>query len=144
MLRTLFAAGVMLAAAPALAQDNSSDQQPAVGVTAPPADSDIRVEGNPEQQRLVDKSVPTVIAPTADIELAVDTEWDNFDKDKNAQLDEMEFAWFMKKIRETAGNVAKTSEEVGRLNAATFVEADTDDSKTISRDEMVELLKTEG
>lgn len=150
MLRTIIVAGLMTTAAPAIAQDAAPTPVPAAtptpsptpaqGVTAPPADSEIRVEGSPEQQRLADKSVPTVIAPKKDVEFAMDAEWDNFDKDKNGVLSEEEFGWLMKKVRETAGNKGKTSEEVGRLNAATFVEADSDKSKTVSKEEMVALL----
>jgi len=156
MLRTIIVAS-LLTAAPALAQDTAAPAPAATptpaptptqiptpapdqGVTAPPADSDIRVEGTPEQQRLADESVPTVVAPEKDVRFAIDAEWDNFDKDANGMLSEEEFGWFMKKIRETAGNTGDTSAEVGRLNAATFTEADSDQSKTVSREEMVALL----
>lgn len=149
MLRTILTASAMALAAPAIAQTSTSveadaavdAQVAAPPVTAPAEGDPITVKGNPEQQRAADKAVPEVVATKGDVQFAIDAEWRNFDKNADDRLDEMEFAWFMKKIRETAGNTAETSAEVGRINAAAFAEADLDKSKSVSRDEMVALLR---
>lgn len=145
MLRTILAVSAIAMAAPAVAQDNSATVEADAAVdaqaTAPQEGDPITVRGNPEQQRLADEAVPEVVASKADVTFAIDAEWRNFDKNADDKLDEMEFAWFMKKIRETAGNIADSSEEVGRINAAAFAQADTDRSKFVTRDEMIGLLR---
>ena len=145
MLRTIIAGGLILAAAPAIAQDASvsaqADATVATQPTAPAAGDPITIRGNPEQRRLADQAVPEVVATRGDVAFAIDHEWNNFDEDRDGSLDQMEFAWFMKKIRETAGNIADTSEEVGRLNAAAFAQADIDRNARIGRNEMIELLR---
>lgn len=162
MLRTILTASVFALAAPAIAQSVSAEEDATVesqadvagaGVdaradatvaaqaTAPQEGDPITVKGNPEQRAAADKAVPEVVATKADVTFAIDAEWRNFDRNADDKLDQTEFAWFMKKIRETAGNTAKTSAEVGRINAAAFAEADVDRSKFISRDEMIGLLR---
>ena len=119
-----------------------ADMTTGAQVTAPSEGDPITIKGNPEQRAAADKAVPEVVATKADVTFAIDAEWRNFDRNADDKLDQTEFAWFMKKIRETAGNTAETSAEVGRLNAAAFAEADLDQSKFITRDEMIGLLRS--
>jgi hypothetical protein len=143
MIGKMLALGSLVAAAPALAQaaPEASDAKQNAPVTAPADGDPITVKGNPEQAEAADRAVPKVVAPKADVEFAIDTEWRKFDKDADDKLDQTEFAMFMKKIRETANTQVKTSEEVGKVNAAAFAEADVDKNKFISRDEMIGLLR---
>jgi hypothetical protein len=147
MLRTIFAAGLIAVSAPALAQADaqSGTGSDTEGMATPPAattDPAIVVENSPEQQRLVDKAVPTTVATTGEIKLAVDTEWWKFDKDKSGGLDRAEFGQMLYKFQKVAASGPRTTEEAGRAAAAAFMAADTDKDGKVDRDEFVGLLQS--
>lgn len=143
MLRQLILGSAMAIAAPVFAQVSDTDGM------APPAEAPARadpgtitVENTPEQQRLVDKAVPDVIATEGEIKLAVDTEWWKFDKDRSGALDQAEFNEMLHKFQKVALSGPRTVEEAGRAATAAFVTADADKDGKVNRDEFVGLLQS--
>ncbi len=149
MLRKLILGGLIATAIPAFAQvSDTQGMTPEItpeAHTAEPQAADpgaIIVENTPEQQRLVDKAVPDVIATTGEVKLAVDTEWWKFDKDRSGGLDRNEFNAMLYKFQKVALSGPRTTEEAGRAAAAAFVQADLDKNGSVNRDEFVGLLKS--
>lgn len=140
MLRHILLTAAAVVAVPAVAQVSDTTGM------APPAEAadpgTITVENTPEQQRLVDKAVPPVVATEGEIKLAVDTEWWKFDKDKSGGLDQAEFGQMLYKFQKVAMTGPKTTEEAGRAAAAAFVQADRDKDGKVDRDEFVGLLQS--
>jgi hypothetical protein len=146
MFRTSFAASLLAVSASALAQTDpqSGDVFDTAGMTPPAAAADptIIVETSPEREALADKAVPTTVATTGEIKLAVDTEWWKFDKDRSGGLDRAEFNKMLYKFQKVAASGPRTTEEAGRAAAAAFVTADMNKDGLVNRDEFVGLLQS--
>lgn len=144
MLRKILVASLLAAGVPALAQTTaeSGTVSDTAGMTPPADPSTITVENSPEQQKLVDKAVPPVIATEGEIKLAVDSEWWNFDKDRSGGLDKAEFGQMLHKFQKVALSGPDTVEEAGRAAAAAFTRADTNKDGKVIRDEFVALLQS--
>lgn len=144
MLSKLLAATLVAVSAPALAQSTGPASDTA-GMTPPAtqAHGTITVENTPEQQALADRAVPEVIATKGEVQLAVDTEWFTFDRDRNGGLDQDEFGRMLRKFRKAAAAALKNGpEDAARANAAAFTSADTDKNGSVNRDEFVGLLRS--
>lgn len=139
MLRMLLLSGLAAMTAPALAQTSDT-----TGMASPEAadPGTITVKNTPEQQRLVDKAVPDVIATTGEVQLAVDSQWWKFDKDRSGGLDQNEFNGMLHKFQKVALSGPTTVEEAGRASTAAFARADADRDGLVNRDEFVGLLKS--
>lgn len=149
MLRTVIAASLVAVSAPALAQTTTQDvpASDTAGMTPPAAGAadpgTITVENTPEQQALTDRAVPPVAATEGEVKLAVDTEWFNFDRDRNGGLDQDEFGAMLRKFRKAAAAALKEGPaDAARANAAAFATADVNKDGRVDRDEFVALLKS--
>ena len=111
ILRPAIALAAMTFAAPAVAQ------QTAPATPAPPAEA------------------PATGA--AQVALIVDSEFATYDQDKSGALDEKECAAWLHALRMKADARAPVD---AAYNKAAFRQADTDKSKTVSRDELVAFL----
>jgi hypothetical protein len=132
MLRTIVAAGLIAASAPAFAQAQTGAAQ----------SDTITIENSPEAQRAADRAVPPVLASEAEIAFTVDNEWWNFDTDRSGGLDRAEFAQMLRKFRKFAGTAIKDPAEAERANAAAFDKADLNRDGRVVREEFIALLQS--
>ncbi|MEG3164909.1 EF-hand domain-containing protein [Sphingomonas sp. PB2P19] len=153
MLNPILLAGTMIIAAPAIAQtapQTGANPAPATA-TAPVAQTAPATTANPvptgPQAAAPAPAAPAQAAPAeqpatgSQVAQIVDAEFPTYDKDTNGTLSSAEFGDWMTALKVKSDPSTKAdSPAVKKFNTAAFVQADTDKSKSVSKDELTGFL----
>ena len=163
MLKYALLAGAMTIAAPVLAQmapQTAANPAPAATTTpVAPATPATTTDAAPVTQQAAPAS-PTTAAPAgtpapqtataapaeqpatgSQVAQVVDTEFPTYDKDGDGKLSQMEFSAWMVALKTKSDPATKAdSPATKKWNTAAFAQADTDKSKSVSKDELTGFL----
>ena len=150
MLKYVFLAGVMTAAAPLAAQT-----APQAGATDPMAAPTQTVPAAPTQQAPVTAADPTQAAPAAQtapaqtaqatpasgdqVKAVIEAEFATYDKNKDGSLDKTEFAAWMDALKAKQPTQDAAAADP-KWNEAAFTQADSDKNKTVTKEELASFL----
>lgn len=154
MLKYVLLAGAMTIAAPAIAQTApqtgaNSTRSATTGAVAPATPATTADAAPATPQTATDPSTATAqtTAPTeqvatgSQVAQVVDAEFPTYDKDGDGKLSQTEFsAWMIALKTKTDPTTKAASAETKKWNTAAFAQADTDKSKSVTKEELTGFL----
>lgn len=137
MLKYLLVAGAAALSVPALAQETAPTD-----MTAPPPAEQPAPESAPPAGEATAQPAPSGTAANgAQIAQIIDNEFPSYDGDKTGDLNQVEFAAWMKKLRTaTEPTVDPESEQVKSWIGQAWTAADGDKSGAVSKEELTAFL----
>ena len=149
MLNYALLAGAMMIAAPAIAQTTTQtapNPTPSGTMTpvapAAPATTTDAMPATPQAAPQTAAAAPAEQPATgSQVAQVVDTEFPTYDKDGDGKLSQVEFSAWMVALKTKSDPATKAdSPATKKWNTAAFVQADTDKSKSVSKDELTGFL----
>ena len=149
MLNYALLAGAMMIAAPAIAQTTTQTApNPAPSGTmtpvapAAPATTTDAMPATPQAAPQTAAAAPAEQPATgSQVAQVVDTEFPTYDKDGDGKLSQVEFSAWMVALKTKSDPATKAdSPATKKWNTAAFAQADTDKSKSVSKDELTGFL----